>query len=139
MGDQIEELVNEVCMGLKEELEHGTINDVTNITNDDLEMTSKIVFAHLNEDPQYYTKLKSVIGGSTRGSSSIQSILFNKNSYDTDTAEDWLKFHGITPIKEVHITEKYLRYRIQKPIEGMQYRTYRIKKGIKFVLMMPVG
>ena len=40
--------------GLNIELEHGTINPETNVTNDDLEMTAKIALAHLNELPNYY-------------------------------------------------------------------------------------
>ena len=40
--------------GINIELEHGTINPLTNVTNDDLEMTAKIALAHLNEYPNYY-------------------------------------------------------------------------------------
>lgn len=40
--------------GLNIELEHGTINPLTNVTNDDLEMTAKIALAHLNEFSDYY-------------------------------------------------------------------------------------
>ena len=35
--------------GINIELEHGTINPLTNVTNNDLEMTAKIALAHLNE------------------------------------------------------------------------------------------
>ena len=42
--------------GLNIELEHGKINPLTNVTNDDLEMTAKIALAHLNEFPNYYNK-----------------------------------------------------------------------------------
>ena len=38
------------------ELEHGKINPETNITNNDLELTTKIALAHLNEYPNYYNK-----------------------------------------------------------------------------------
>ena len=40
--------------GINIELEHGTINKVTNVTDNDLEKTSKIALAHLNEFPNYY-------------------------------------------------------------------------------------
>lgn len=43
--------------GLSVELEHGTHDPQTNITNDDLLMTGKIVWAHLKELPDYYTRL----------------------------------------------------------------------------------
>ena len=35
-------------------LEHGTINPETNVTNDNLILTTKIALAHLNEFPNYY-------------------------------------------------------------------------------------
>jgi hypothetical protein len=44
-------------MGMEVELEHGTISPLTNVTNDDLLMTGKIALAHLNEFPDYYTRL----------------------------------------------------------------------------------
>lgn len=43
--------------GLNIELEHGQRNNITNITNDDLDMTVKIAIAHLLEDPRYYYHL----------------------------------------------------------------------------------
>lgn len=42
--------------GINIELEHGSINPLTNVTNDDLETTAKIALAHLNEYPNYYNK-----------------------------------------------------------------------------------
>lgn len=44
-------------MGLGVELEHGLINPLTNITDDDEAMTGKIAWAHLNEIDDYYTRL----------------------------------------------------------------------------------
>jgi hypothetical protein len=43
--------------GLGVELEHGTINQTTNVTNDDPLRTGKIALAHLTEFPDYYTRL----------------------------------------------------------------------------------
>lgn len=43
--------------GMDVELEHGTIDPLTNVTNDDLVQTGKIALAHLNEIPDYYTRL----------------------------------------------------------------------------------
>lgn len=42
--------------GINIELEHGTVNPQTNVTNDDLIETAKIALAHLNEFPNYYNK-----------------------------------------------------------------------------------
>jgi hypothetical protein len=44
-------------MGMDVELEHGTRDPQTNVTDDDLIMTAKIARAHLNEFPDYYTRL----------------------------------------------------------------------------------
>lgn len=44
--------------GLEIELEHGTENPITNITNDDLILTAKIALAHIMEFPDYYKRLK---------------------------------------------------------------------------------
>ena len=44
-------------MGLEVELEHGTIDPKTNVTNDDPLLNGKIASAHLNEFPHYYTPL----------------------------------------------------------------------------------
>jgi len=42
------------------ELEHGTIDPLTNVTNDDPLMTGKIALAHLNEFPDYYDRLEKM-------------------------------------------------------------------------------
>jgi len=44
-------------MGMDVELEHGTRDPQTNVTGDDALMTAKIARAHLNEFPDYYTRL----------------------------------------------------------------------------------
>jgi hypothetical protein len=44
--------------GLNVELEHGKkFGLITNITNDNLNITAKIVIAHLTEFPDYYKRL----------------------------------------------------------------------------------
>jgi len=50
--------MDELIMGYDVELEHGTVNPVTNVTDDDPISTLKIAIAHLNEVPDYYIKLK---------------------------------------------------------------------------------
>ena len=49
--------VEQFRMGMDVELEHGTVNPATNVTNDDSLATGKIALAHLNEFPDYYTRL----------------------------------------------------------------------------------
>ena len=42
--------------GINIEMEHGLVNPLTNVTNNDLLLTAKIALAHLNELPNYYNK-----------------------------------------------------------------------------------
>jgi len=49
--------VEEFRVGMDVELEHGRADDLTNVTNDDPLTTAKIALAHLNEFPDYYTRL----------------------------------------------------------------------------------
>ena len=49
--------IEQYRMGLDIELEHGLVDPHTNVTNDDPIMTGKIALAHLNEFPDYYTRL----------------------------------------------------------------------------------
>lgn len=46
--------LDDLVIGVNIELEHGKINPITNVTNDDLIKTLKIALAHLNEFPNYY-------------------------------------------------------------------------------------
>lgn len=43
--------------GMDIELEHGTVNSVTNVTNDGPLESGQITLAHLNEFPDYYVRL----------------------------------------------------------------------------------
>ncbi len=43
--------------GMDIELEHGTVDSNTNVTNDDPLITAKIALAHLNEFADYYDRL----------------------------------------------------------------------------------
>lgn len=52
--------VEEFRSGMDVELEHGSIDSLTNLTNDDPLSTAKIALAHLNEIPDYYTRLKKM-------------------------------------------------------------------------------
>lgn len=52
--------IEEFKQGLRVELEHGLVDSRTNVTNDDLAMTGKIAWAHLNEFGDYYTRLKKM-------------------------------------------------------------------------------
>lgn len=65
----------------------------------------------------------------------IQSVLIsNKVFPDPYEAGEWIKSHGFK-IKKMDATSKYWRFRQKNPIDGAQYRTKKIAKGIKLVLM----
>jgi hypothetical protein len=50
--------VNQFRMGMDVELEHGLRDLLTNVTDSDPVVTGKIALAHLNEFPDYYTRLQ---------------------------------------------------------------------------------
>jgi len=51
-------LTKQFKKGMKVELEHGKVDDQTNITDDSPVDTGKIALAHLKEIPDYYTRLE---------------------------------------------------------------------------------
>ena len=50
--------VEQFRMGMDVELEHGVHDLATNVTDSDPVVTGKIALAHLNEFPDYYTRLE---------------------------------------------------------------------------------
>jgi hypothetical protein len=52
--------VEQFRMGLGVELEHGRRDPATNVSDDDEVTTGKIARAHLNEFPDYYTRLAAM-------------------------------------------------------------------------------
>lgn len=49
--------VEQFRIGMGVELEHGAVDPNTNVSDDDALTTGKIALAHLNEFPDYYTRL----------------------------------------------------------------------------------
>ena len=52
--------VEQFRMGMDVELEHGTVDANTNVSDDDPLITGKIALAHLNEVRDYYTRLEKM-------------------------------------------------------------------------------
>lgn len=52
--------IDQLWRGVHVELEHGTKDPNTNVTNDDKLITTKIALAHLNEFPDYYDRLEKL-------------------------------------------------------------------------------
>jgi hypothetical protein len=52
--------VDEFRAGMNVELEHGRADPATDVTHDDPFTTARIALAHLNEFPDYYTRLRKM-------------------------------------------------------------------------------
>ena len=52
--------VEQYRSGMDVELEHGLHDPLTDVTGDDPLTTGKIALAHLNEFPDYYTRLRAM-------------------------------------------------------------------------------
>ena len=54
--DKVDFTAEEFLEGINIELEHGTVDGHTNVSNDDPLITAKIAMAHLNEVSLYYNE-----------------------------------------------------------------------------------
>ena len=52
--------LSEFTRGLNVELEHGSKDSKTNVTDNDGKLTGEIALAHLKEFPDYYTRLSKM-------------------------------------------------------------------------------
>ena len=52
--------VEQFRIGMDVELEHGLYDPATNVSDDDPHVTARIALAHLNEFPDYYTRLDAM-------------------------------------------------------------------------------
>lgn len=52
--------LNQFFKGINVELEHGSRDPQTNVTNSDPILTGKIAWAHLKELPDYYDELETI-------------------------------------------------------------------------------
>ena len=59
--------VEQFRIGMDVELEHGLHDPATNVTDSDPVVTGKIALAHLNEFPDYYTRLERMEADAERG------------------------------------------------------------------------
>ena len=51
--------------------------------------------------------------------SQIQAIIFDKKKWTASKARNWLKKNRFKPLKAVHKTENYLRYRLKTPSKNL--------------------
>jgi len=66
--------------------------------------------------------------------SKIQSVIFNKSCWDPKNAEIWLYSHKLRPIKSVHETKNYYRYRIRDPKEFKSFMTKKTMKCLSLII-----
>lgn len=60
------------------ELEHGMRDEHTNVGNDDAISTARIAFAHLNELPDYYTRLERMEADTKLDSAAKRASMANE-------------------------------------------------------------
>lgn len=64
----------------------------------------------------------------------LQSVIFDKNIWTLTEARHWLMKHKLRPIKSVHITANYYRFRMNEPVPNARYYTKEIDDGVLFVI-----
>jgi len=66
----------------------------------------------------------------------IISILFDKKKFSKKKAKKYLKEKNLKAIKNVHVTDRYYRYRINDAIKGRSYQTWRMSTpGVLYIIM----
>jgi hypothetical protein len=64
----------------------------------------------------------------------IQSVLFDRSKFDARMAMSFLRKMNLKPIKRVHKTKTYYRYRISNPNNKSKYVTKKLTDGVMIVL-----
>jgi hypothetical protein len=67
-------------------------------------------------------------------SSEVTAAMFDKNRWSKQEAENWLMSHNLTPIKNVHETDNYYRYRMKNPKGYHMMRTKKLNDGINLII-----
>jgi hypothetical protein len=82
--------LEQIKMGMSVELEHGSKNadKNLNVTNDEPEATLQITLAHLEEDPEYYTKLLKYVEQDKEEKVEERYKLKGFDNYATELTED---------------------------------------------------
>ena len=68
--------------------------------------------------------------------SEIQAVLFDKKKWAKGKASRWLQMHNFRPIKDVHITGNFLRYRLRNP---KKFKRLRIKHDPESGVSLIIG
>jgi hypothetical protein len=68
----------------------------------------------------------------------IQSVLFTRERWNTDSAIVWLRRHQLRSTK-VDVTDRFLRFRQYDPQPGERYRTITLDGGIEMIVCVARG
>ena len=63
----------------------------------------------------------------------IQALLFDKKYFNLKNSLKWLKIHKYTPIKPPHITDNYIRFRLNDPKLFKSFRFIEFGKGVSAI------
>ena len=63
-----------------------------------------------------------------------QAVLFDVNKWSAKKAKLWLQKHSLSPMKKVHKTDQYLRYRIHDPAKYAHFITKTLPNGIVLII-----
>lgn len=87
--------MDELVQGMLVELEHGSQNEKTNITNDDPMETFKIVLAHIDELSDYYTRLQKMESEAGLVKTDVPEEKDEEEEFEEKTEEKTLTMEGI--------------------------------------------
>ena len=67
-------------------------------------------------------------------SSKLQAIIFNKNNWTVIEAKNYIKLNNFKPLKNPHITNNFIRFRLVDPKEFKHFITKSDKSGIEYII-----
>ncbi len=66
--------------------------------------------------------------------SHIQSIIFDKHYWSISASKLWLQHHNFYPIKKVHMTKNFYRYRMMDPSHFSHFVTKKLFNHIDLII-----
>jgi len=67
----------------------------------------------------------------------VQSIIFDRTRWTPKAAMKWLRRHHDKPIKAMHSTKHFFRYRLHNPHEFHRFITKKLPNGIDLIIGYP--
>jgi hypothetical protein len=69
-----------------------------------------------------------------KSNSTKQAIIFDRHIWDVVSAKKWIKKHNIKPIKPPHLTDNFIRFRLEDPNKFKRFATIKTKEGIDIII-----